>query len=148
MAMSMKANGETIKLLAKASTLTLTGRIITVNGWMTSSTDMDRRYGLTELGIRETTLRGRSTERVILSGLMGLIIWEILKIIIYMDEEFTAGLMGDDLMGTGLTTKWTEKEFSRGKMEEDTKELTKKIKRKDMEYLPGQTAECTTVNGT
>ncbi len=101
MAMSTKANGETIKQLAKASTLTLMELITTVNGWTTSSTDTGRRFGLMGLGIQEITLRGRSTGRVILSGLMGQIIWEILKIIIYMDEEFTAGLMEDDLMGTG-----------------------------------------------
>ena len=101
MAMCMKARGETIKQQARESTLTQTGLTTTGSGWTTSNMVMGQKYGQMGLGIREITLGERNTERVILSGLMGRTILEILRITIFMEEEFTAGRMEDDLMGTG-----------------------------------------------
>ncbi len=63
MAMSMKANGKMIKLMARELTLMQTVQDTRETGEMTSSTASVLKLGLMVLSMRANTLKARKTER-------------------------------------------------------------------------------------
>ena len=116
----MKANGRTIKLMAKECTCTLTEPDMKGSGKKTNSTGKAWRDGQMVPYTMGNTMRGRSTGEELSSGATTASLTENSRIIILKAMGPTNGTTAESTTATGRIIKCTGRESSRGAMGEDT----------------------------
>ena len=87
--------------------------------------------------MREHIKKEKNQDLENLSGLMVVFMKAILRIIILMVKVLIFGEIKGNMWEIGKIIKWMDMEFLHGLMEEDMKENIKMIRRMDMEYLNG-----------
>ncbi len=102
-----------------------------------NKTEKEKKHGPTELVTKENIYKEKNRAMENLSGPMVACTMATSLITIFMEKEFTLGVIRDNILEIGKTTKWTEKEFLYGLTKENTKENTRMIKKKVMAFLNG-----------
>ena len=131
MGIYMMVNGLKIKPKDLENINILTVLNTKVIGEKINKTGMVKRFGLMVLNLKDSTKREKRKVEEILLGQMDLTMLEIFMIIIFMEKEYTGGLMEEFSMALGKIIKCMVMVCSLGLMEESMKESTLKIKNKD-----------------
>jgi hypothetical protein len=116
-----KESGSMTRLMARESTSMQRVLLTREDGLKINSRALERRHGLTDPFITESTSEARNTER-----------------------EYFNGLTAPSMRAIGKITKCMVRESSSGLTEGSTRGSTSMTKSMAMEYIHGQTLECTT----
>ena len=122
MVMFMMDIGSTIKLMVLECTAISMEQSMRVNGKKINNTVMVLKLGLMALDIKENTSKARNMVKANSHGLMEAHLLDSSLITISKDRVSTIGPMEENSTDLGKTIRWREVVFSRGQTEEDTKE--------------------------
>merc|ERR1712139_690706 len=100
--------------------LTITVRVMKVNGLKINNMDKEKRLGQMNPHMKANTIMVSKMEMVLSFGTMVALIKVSLPIIIFKEKVFTIGRMVVDLKGTGFKTKCTDMVCLPGLMEENS----------------------------
>ena len=127
-----------IKQTVTVYILILTEHNIKVIGKMINKKVMEKKHGLTVLLMKENINKEKKMDMAFLNGLMGVLIWGILRIIVLMGLVLIRGEIKECILVIGKIIKWMEKEFLLGLIKEGMRGDIRMIKKKDMEFLNGE----------
>lgn len=146
-AMSTRATGSMIKLKAKGSTSTPTGPSTKVTGWKINKMVTGLNVGQMKLNTVENTKKAKNMAKDNLSGLTDHNLKVSFIRTIFMALVCILGRMDASMMVNGSKIKCTVRVYLHGVMEESTQDSMKMIKNKDMVSLPGQMGRLIKVAG-
>jgi hypothetical protein len=136
-----------IKRMAEAPISIWMELIIAEIGKKTSNMVMELKPGRMLQNMKVITNMGRNTVSVLSNGLMDLLTSVNFTTITYTEKEFTRGQIIENTRENGEQTKCMEKELLLGQIPESILENMQRTKRKDTESLYGQTVAVTGENG-
>ena len=139
--MYMKDSGYMIKQADKVLTLIQMGQNSPENGTRTNRMVMELKHGQTVLGMKDTTAMERKKEKENSIGETEVDILVNSMTIIFMVSVNINGQMEESTKVSGRTTKCMEQVNLLGEMDVVILVNTCGIKKKDLEYFSGQTAE-------
>jgi hypothetical protein len=116
-------------------------------GRMINNMVTERKRGLIKLFIKEIISMEKNMERAHFYGKMIAAMRVNLLRTIFKVLVNTFGKMGGPMKENGKITKWMEREFLHGLMEEDTKGSTRTTRRRVLEFFTLEMVEFTKVNG-
>ncbi len=117
------------------------------SGAKTCSMEWEKRDGLMDQSSKDATERAKKMVLESIYGQMGLAMRVNGRIMRLQDMGSTSGQTEESILDIGKVTLWMNLEYILGKMEECTKDSTRKIKSMDLESTLGQIRNAMQVGG-
>ena len=117
------------------------------SGAKTCSMVWEKRGGLMDQSSKDVTEKAKKMVLESIYGQMGLAMRVNGRIMRLQDTGSTSGQTGESILDIGKVTLWMNSEYILGKMEECTKDSTRKIKSMDLESIHGQIRNAMQVGG-
>jgi hypothetical protein len=148
MEISMKEIGLMTRLMVLEYTFMLMERDTKAIGKMICSMEEEKKLGQTDLFMKVTICKEKSTALVSIAGMMDHVMRENGKRIKLKVLEHILGLMVENTKVNGLIITWKVLESTLGKMEEGMRVNIRTIKSTDMVFIHGQIQDNIKVGGT